>query len=81
MTAWVSRKELAEYLGVSIATISNWRSRGVITDDAYFKTGGTVRYDRDAVEQAVRGQQLELPLEEATEVDPRSFYRPKGGNR
>lgn len=82
MTKWVTRKELAEHLGVSISTIYNWRNQGVIPEGAYFKASSKLtRYDLEAVEKAVSGYQYELPLGEPTEVDPRSFYRPKGGER
>lgn len=45
---WLTIAELADYVGVSRATVYDWRYHG--TGPASVKRGNTVRYDLDVVD-------------------------------
>jgi excisionase family DNA binding protein len=50
-SAYLSEKEAAAYLGISLSTIRRWRRRKI--GPAFFQFGGVLRYSREAVEQFI----------------------------
>ena len=80
MTEYATLEELAEFFKVSTGTARKWVSSGFIPESTYIKSGKVYRFNLNAVENAVLGKQMELPLEDDNE-DPRRFYRPKGDTK
>ena len=49
---FLSEKETATYLGVSLSTVRRWRRSGV--GPACFRFGGVLRYRRESLEAFIR---------------------------
>ena len=50
-SAYLSEKEAAAYLSVSLSTIRRWRRRG--TGPAFFHFGGVLRYSHTALTEFI----------------------------
>ena len=55
---WMSEKEAAEYIGVSVRTMQRWRKDGCIVSQhgiepapPYYRKGTMIRYERSELEQ------------------------------
>jgi excisionase family DNA binding protein len=53
---WLTAKEVAAYLKVSLATVYRWTSEGILKK---YKTGRTSRYIKDEVDAAMKGGQVD----------------------
>lgn len=84
MNEYVTLEALADYFKVSMSTARKWVSSGFIPESTYISSGESkklYRFNLQAVEQAILGKQMDLPLEEDESDDPRRFYRPKGDTK
>lgn len=51
LTEYLTRQQLAEWLGVDLSTIHNWKKRGKITA---YSIGNRVYYKREEIEAAMQ---------------------------
>jgi len=49
-TQWLTKKEVAAILSVSLVTIDSWGKKGVLSP---FRVGNMIRFDRKQVEQSL----------------------------
>ncbi len=47
---WMNRKEVGEFLGISVVTIHNWSKEGILKG---YKIGARVRFKRSDIEQTL----------------------------
>lgn len=52
---WITLKETAELLGVTVTTIHNWKKQQIIKD---YKIGSRVRFNRNEIEQILKNSSL-----------------------
>lgn len=49
-TQWLTKKEVATILSISLVTIDDWSKKGILNP---FRIGNRIRFDRKQVEQAL----------------------------
>ncbi len=49
-TQWLTKKEVATILSISLVTVDDWSKKGILNP---FRIGNRIRFDRKQVEQAL----------------------------
>jgi excisionase family DNA binding protein len=49
-TVWLTRKQVAELLGISLVSVHNWTKEGIIVS---YKIGSRVRFQRSQIENVL----------------------------
>ena len=52
-TAYLSRREVKQMLGINLTTLNNWTKKGILTA---YGIGGRIYYKRHEVEEAIKKQ-------------------------
>lgn len=68
-TKYVDATVVAEYFGVSRASVFNRVTAGTIPPGAYLRIGRVFRFDLDAVEKALRQASAQVPAPVQLELD------------
>ena len=76
-------EEVSSHFRVSKSTVRSWMRTGVIPEEACIKVGRVHRFDIDKIEAKLRAEteaqssETQTTAQEDSDVDPRSFYKPK----